>query len=265
LNGDLLRMCAVRGHSIVLPLACLARKTHIQTSEEKALSPKGRFRNRGKWRWNALSVRVIAHRRGGGDLLRRGMVGLRLNIERPCWSKITVVIVTTLLVATVLAVVATAPISEIIVHLWNSDEQDTAHLLIYLDGSIEEYIYVGPMGWVSWKFHVSPGMHTVGIDFSFDYNYENIPEHDHVIDLELTNDVEFNGMDVYWLRMDENRITSHPGNFERIPGMPLGQAISDPYVAISAVALTALSVLFVITLCKHCRTPPKASVPDEKS
>ncbi len=159
---------------------------------------------------------------------------------------IAVLLITAALFATVIAVLATAPISEITVHIQNSDEQDTAHLVLYLDDSAKAYMYIGPGGWSSWKFHVSPGTHTVGIDFSYNYSYEN--EHDQVIDFELEYFVGFNGAEDSRLLVRKYLIMPHPADMMHVPGSPLEQAAHDPYVVIPVVTMTVLHLLLVVVL-----------------
>lgn len=174
------------------------------------------------------------------------------------WRFLAVVITVILLPTALVAIILTAPISEMHILIWNVDETDTAHFVFYLDGTREVGLYAGPGGSAGWVFHVPPGTHSVGVDFSYNYSYDN--PHDEIIDHLWTARVEFNGILRSHLCVDSEGInTDHKYNLIDVfylTKSPLEQAISDPYVIVPVVTLAASHVLLMVAIWNHRRTPP---------
>jgi len=170
----------------------------------------------------------------------------------------------TLLSIALLAVVLTAPISELLVSIQNADDCDTVHLVLILDDSFEVHLYAGPGGWASWKFHVAPGAHRIGIDYLFNYTYhEN--EHDQIADFMWVVRAEFNGMDHARLVADEEGIHWHPGDFIYSGSSPLEQAMSNPYVVLPVVSLTVLNAALLVAAWNYCGTRLREKSPQQRS
>ena len=181
------------------------------------------------------------------------------------WGFLAVVIAAILLPIASIAIILTAPISEMHIGIWNVDEADTVHIQLYLDGSRAVDLYAGPDGAAGWVFHVLPGTHSVGIDFMYNYSYDN--PHDEIIDYLWTARVEFNGILHSHLCVDSEGInTDHKYNFIEILYLtkpPLEQAIDDPHFMLPTITLSALHVLLVAAIWNYRRTPTKEA-PSEK-
>lgn len=157
-----------------------------------------------------------------------------------------------LLVAAFVIVVLTAPISELSIRVQNIDDSETVHVVLYLDDTIETYSCAGPGLWISWKVHLVPGTHSIGIDYVFNQSVGNEP--DQVIDFALTAYVGFNGVKDYWLTVNEERVAPHLADPLNQTPLPLEQAVNDPHVMVPAVALTALHVVLLVTWWNIQRT-----------
>ena len=170
------------------------------------------------------------------------------------WRFLAVIVTAALLPVALIAIILTAPISELHIGIRNVDEVDTMHVLFYLDDSPKASLYAGPGGSAGLTFHVSPGMHTVGVDFLFNYSHDNA--HDEIVDIVWTVKVGFNSVHYSRLMADKDGIGGDLIEIMYLTDSPLEQAINDPYVMVPAATLAALHVLLVAAIWNYCRTPP---------
>ena len=196
-------------------------------------------------------------------LPQRKQEGLRKTRNWRFWA---VVITAILLPIALIAIILTAPISEMHIAVWNVDEADTAYIRLYLDGTRAADLYAGPGGAAGWVFHVPPGTHSVGVDFM--YNHTPGSPHDEVIDYLWIARVEFNGILHRHLCIDSEGInTHHPYNFIDvfyINKPPLMQAIDDPHFMPPVITLSALHVLFAAAIWNYQRTPTIEESPEKR-
>ncbi|HIH00798.1 TPA: hypothetical protein HA259_01720 [Thermoplasmata archaeon] len=167
-------------------------------------------------------------------------------------SYLAFLIAAMLLVVAFVAVVITAPISEISVRIQNLDEFETVSMVLYLDDSIEAYSCAGPGLWISWKLHVVPGTHSIGIDYVFSQSFENEP--DQVIDFEWTTYVGFNGVENDWFIVDDSGIGPHLADLLYKTSSPLEQAVNDPHVMAPALTLTVLLIVLFLARWNMSKT-----------
>jgi len=197
----------------------------------------------------------------------RGMVSMFTKRRIPAnWLRsnlklVTLIVVAALMIVALSVIVVTAPISEITIFIKNSEETDTVSVGIWLEGSERRLLYISPGNWTSWRFHVSPGTHSIFLTSNLDDFYSRT-----AIYFELTVSVEFNDKCERALRVNQGEIDHwvYPeiepwGPYVRpIQGeSPIEQAINDPYVFVSAVTLAALNVLLMVAIWNYCRTPPR--------
>jgi len=179
---------------------------------------------------------------------------------RSKWRFLAVVVAATLLIAALILVVMTAPISELIMSFRNAEDTDTVQLVVYLDGSQVDRLYIGADGVDGLKFHVSPGTHTVGIDFAYD------GQPDETVDFTWTTFVNFNGVNHNRLLIDRQGIGPDPLDMLGIfllTKTPLEQAIRDPNVTTPALTLAVLHVILVIAVWNYLRHGPKGIGPEK--
>jgi len=156
-----------------------------------------------------------------------------------------------LTIATPIVIIITAPISEVMIHIKNSEETGTLGVEIWLETSQRMRLYIEPGNWTGWIFHVSPGTHTVFLTSNLDY-FPNEVE----ADFEMKVKVGFNGMCERAVRVNESEI-----DFWVFPEIepniiwvriqrasPVEQAMSDPYVLFPMVALAAVHGLLVAAI-----------------
>ncbi len=174
----------------------------------------------------------------------------------PNWKFLTFLTAAILLAAALLATVYMSPISELHISIQNMDEYETVHLILYLDDSPQSSLYAGPGGFVSWIFHVSPGNHEVGIDYLFNYSYEN--EHDQIVDFTWDVDVGFDGLAFCVLTVDEDGFAPHLGDFIFETTPPIIQALHDPYVMVPAITFVVLNIVLVVAMWCYCDDRRKA-------
>jgi hypothetical protein len=172
---------------------------------------------------------------------------------------VTLTVVAALMIVALSAIIVTVPISEITVFIKNSEETETASIRIWLESS-GTLLYISPGNWTSWRFHVSPGTHSIFLTSNLDPFNPN-PEN-----FELRVSVGFNGMCERAVRVNQSVIGDwyYPENEPQGPHWvqlpresPIEQAIGDPYVFAPAVTLAALHVLLVVAVWNYCRTPAK--------
>ncbi len=173
---------------------------------------------------------------------------------------VTLIVVAALMIVALSVIVVTAPISEITIFIKNSEETDTVSVRIWLESSERRLLYISPGNWTSWRFHVSPGTHSIFLTSNLEDYYSNTAS------FELTVSVEFNGMCERAVRVNQSVIGDwyYPENEPAGPHRvllpresPIEQAIGDPYVFAPAVTLAALHVLLVVAVWNYCRTPAK--------
>jgi len=193
----------------------------------------------------------------GGKLLNlpeqeRGEVActrpvLRRNWVKSNWRFLAIVVIVISQVMVMLAVVITAPISEIHISLRNVEETDTAYLTIYLDDKFAEHLYIGPHGLAGGLFHVSPGKHSIGIDLTYDDQLDGIE------DFLWTGEVDFNGVDFIGVVVSRAGIYYDIVEIFRFIDLPVEQALRDPNVVVPTATMVFLQVLLVMVVWNPLR------------
>lgn len=172
---------------------------------------------------------------------------LRVHWIRSNSRLLTVIAAAALLFSAFIAIVMTAPISEVIVGFRNTENADPVQLVVYLDSSRAEHLCIGGDGADGLKFHVSPGTHTVGVDFA----YDALPNES--IDYFWTTYVDFNGVARIHLLVDKDGIGSDILADFMATDTPLEQAVRDTYVMVPALTLAALDVVLVTAIWTYLR------------
>jgi hypothetical protein len=171
------------------------------------------------------------------------------------WRLLAVIVAATLLIATFIAVVLTAPISELIIGLRNTEDTDTVRVVVYLDNSRVDSFFVGA-GWADGlRLHVSPGTYAVGVDFAYD------GQPDETIDFLWTTHVDFNGVNRNHLAVDRDGIGPDLLADFFATKTPIEQAVRDPNVMAPALTLGALHAILVTAIWDYRRHGPTAIKP----
>jgi len=170
---------------------------------------------------------------------------------------VAIAVAAALMIMTPIVIIITAPISEIMIHIKNSEETETLGVEVWLETSQRMQLYIAPGNWTGWIFHVSPGTHTVFLTSNLDY----LPS-EREADFEMKVKVGFNGMCERAVRVNQSEI-----DFWVFPEIepniiwvriqrssPIEQAMSDPYVLLPMLALAAVHGLLVAAIWFHRRS-----------
>jgi len=165
---------------------------------------------------------------------------------------LAVILAAILLMATFIGILLTTPISEMVVIVRNW-ETETVSISMRLDGSEHATsFYIDGGQSMDWLLHVSPGTHTVGLQFTYDHH------HNETIDFLWTAHVGFNGFAPVFLEVNRSGLTqNHHYDHLTSDSTPVGEALKDPNILVPGALLAAWTVILVAAIWNYRWRSPK--------